>query len=427
MAIEITRRSILQSAAGMGLSFLMPAMNLRAAQDRGPKREKSLLVLWMSGGPSQLETWDPHPNSTTSHMEAAAIDTAIPGLQIDSRLEQMAEMMGDLNVIRTLTSKEGDHERGTYFIKTGYRPIPKLVHPSITSIVTERKPVSEELKIPAHVSLSNGPFPARGGFLGDTLDAFRVYNPGGNLNNLRAPVNNKRQKRRLTSLDVVTRAFARGRKVITDRTLHQLTVEKALQMMNTEQLKAFELDDVPDAEKKAYGDSNFGRGCLVARRLIETGVRAVEVILNGWDTHASNFEGCTTQITQLDPAFAALMSDLKKRDLLDSTVVLCIGEFGRTPNINALGGRDHWPKWFPCVVGGGGFTRGQVIGETDPAGKNDSVDEIRVKDLYATVFKTLGIDHTHEFQTDIGRPISVTNQGDLPGDPPAVPIERLLV
>lgn len=420
MPIELTRRNVLHSAAGLGLSFLMPALEGRAADERGPKREKSLIVLWMAGGPSQLETWDPHPGSKTNHMEASVTETTIPGLQIDSRLEQMADQMADLNVIRTLTSKEGDHERGSYFVKTGYRPIPKITHPAITAIVTEQLPVTEDLKIPPHVSLANGPFPARGGFLGDTLDAFRVFNPGGNLTNLRAPVKDERQQRRLESLDVVSRAFARGRKRQTERTLHQLTVERALAMMNTDQLKAFQLDDVPTAEKSAYGDSRFGRGCLVARRLVETGVRSVEVVLNGWDTHVSNFEGCTTQLTQLDPAFAALIRDLKERDLFDSTVVLCIGEFGRTPNINALDGRDHWPKWFSCVVGGGGFTRGQVIGETDPDGEAEApADPIELQHLYATVFKALGVNHEHEYFTDIGRPIYATDGGE--------PIDRLLV
>lgn len=417
MPIQLTRRNVLHSAAGLGLSFLMPALEGRAAEERGPQRDKSLLILWMNGGPSQLETWDPHPNSATSHMEASVTDTNLPGLQIDSRLEQMADQMADLNVIRTLTSKEGDHERGVYYVKTGYRPVPVLTHPAISAIVTHLKPVADELMIPPHVSLAGGPFPARGGYLGASLDAYRVFNPGGNLANLRAPVKDERQQRRLTSLDVVTAAFARGRRIRTKSTLHQETVEKALLMMNTDQLKAFELDDIPDTEKQAYGDSRFGRGCLVARRLIETGVRAVEVVLNGWDTHVSNQEGCTTQLTQLDPAFAALMRDLKERDLFDSTLVLCIGEFGRTPKINALDGRDHWPKWFSCVMGGCGLTRGQVIGETDPSGQDDAADPIEIKDLYATVFKALGIDHEHEFQTDIGRPIYVTEGG--------TPIDRL--
>jgi len=155
----------------------------------------------------------------------------------------------------------------------------------------------------------------------------------------------------------------------------------------------------------------------VARRLIETGVRAVEVTLNGWDTHASNHGGHVTQAGILDPALATLTAELKDRDLLASTVVLCIGEFGRTPTVNPLGGRDHWPKWFSCLIGGGGLTSGKVIGKTDPNGKKDAVDPIDVSDIYATVLRTLDIDHAEEFMTPIGRPIAFSD---------GTPIERLL-
>lgn len=415
MGTEITRRTVLKSAAGLGLSFCVPALNLKAAEQRGAERQKSLLVLWMAGGPSQLETWDPHPGSDTGG-ETKAIDTRIDGLKIASLYPQVAEQIDCLNVIRSLTSKEGDHERGSYFMKTGYRPDPVFEHPSVSSIVAHELPV-EGLEIPAHISLGGGQWPARGGFLGASYDAFRVFNPGRHINNMRPMVNDERQKRRLANLDVVTNAFARGRRIQTDATLHQLTIQRALKMMSSEQLKAFELDDEPAAVKRAYGDTRFGRGCLVARRLVESGVRAIEVTLPGWDSHASNHEGHVTQAEILDPAFATLLSDLKERDLLDSTVVMCLGEFGRTPTINPLAGRDHWPKWFSGVVGGGGMTSGQLIGETDPAGKEDATDPIKAQDLYATVMQTLGVDYAQEFITDIGRPIQFSE---------GTPIERLL-
>lgn len=422
---EITRRNVLQAAAGFGLSFALPALDLRAAQKRGPEREKSLLVLWMNGGASQLETWDPHPGSPTGG-EAKAIRTKVPGLQICSMYPQVAEQMGEMNVIRSLASKEGDHERGTYFVKTGFRPLPTVQHPAMSSLVTCEKPVDPaRVQIPAHVSLCNGPFPARGGSLGSEYDAFRVFNPGQQLTNSKAFVNDDRQKRRLETLEVVSKAFAKGRRVQTDRTLHQLTVERALTMMNSEQLKAFRLEEESATLKAAYGDSRFGRGCLVARRLIEEGVRAVEVNLNGWDTHFSNHEGCQTQADLLDPAFATLISDLKQRDLLDSTIVLCIGEFGRTPPVNGTGGRDHWPHWFSCVVGGGGFGKGVVIGETDPnigpvdLKKEDPPvpkDPISVPDLYATIFSLLDIDHDGRFYHQ-DRPVPFSD---------GTPIERLI-
>lgn len=415
MTIQVTRRSALKTAAGLGLSFLVPALEAKAAEERGPKRQKSLIVLWMAGGPSQLETWDPHPRSDTPGF-ADAIDTRIKGLQIADMYPQMAEQIQHMNVVRSLVSKEGDHERGTYFMKTGYRPDPVFKHPAVSAIVSHQHP-AEGLEIPAHVSLGGGQWPARGGYFGASYDAFRVFNPGRQINNMRPLVGEKRQERRLASLDVVTQAFARGRRIQTENTLHQLTVQRALKMMSSKQLKALELDDEPETIRQAYGDTRFGRGCLVARRLIETGVRAVEVTLNGWDTHASNYGGHQTQAAELDPAFATLIAELKERDLLDSTVVLCIGEFGRTPAVNPLGGRDHWPKWFSCVVGGGGLTAGKVIGETDPLGKKGAADPIEVKDLYATVLQTLGVDYAEEFITDIGRPIAFSD---------GTPIERLM-
>ena len=190
-------------------------------------------------------------------------------------------------------------------------------------------------------------------------------------------------------------------------------------MMSSEQLKAFELDSEPAAVRKAYGDTSFGKGCLVARRLVEVGVRSIEVNLSGFDTHVSNHEGHITQTKILDPAFATLLKELKERDLLDSTIVLCMSEFGRTPSINPAGGRDHWPNWFSCMIAGGGFREGTVIGATPSdlpkqssnmqmmaGGKTiGPEDPIQVPELYATIMASMGIDARKEIMTPIGRPI----------------------
>ncbi len=402
---ELTRRNVLQAAAGMGLSFMLPALESHAANKRGSERMKSMIVLWMGGGPSQLETWDPHPGPKIGGM-TGAIPTKIAGLSIADMYPQMAGQIDSLNVIRSIVSKEGDHERGTYFLKTGFRPDPTLTHPALGAILMHELP-DDRVEIPQHISLGGGNKPARGGFLGDRFDAFKVFNPGRNIQNMRAPVDDKRQSRRLKNLDVVSQAFQRGRGIQVKNSLHQLTVERALRMMTSDQLKAFEIDDEPKQLQQAYGDHRFGRGCLVARRLVEQGVRAIEVTLMGWDSHANNYEGHRTQADILDPAFASLIKDLKKRDLLDSTLVLCIGEFGRTPKINALDGRDHWPTGFSCVVGGGGLKSGVAIGATDPTGeKKAPEDPIEVKDLYATVLKKMGVEYDREFVTPIGRPMA---------------------
>jgi len=411
-----SRREFLQLAAALGLSFRLPALDLRAAERRGSERPKSLLVVWLAGGPSQLETWDPHPGTRIGG-PTLAIDTTIPGVQIAADYPKVAEQIHRLSIIRSLVSKEGDHERGAYFVKTGYRPDPTLIHPALGAIVTHERP-DPAVEIPAYVAIADDPFPSRGGYLGNRFDPYRIHEPGKDSENLRANVPADRQQRRLEALGVVSNAFQRGRTRRVEDTLHQHTVDAALRMMDSKQLDAFRLDDEPAAVKAAYGDSRFGRGCLVARRLLEQGVRAIEVSQNGFDTHADNFTGHTLRAGYIDPALSTLLTDLADRDLLQSTVILVIGEFGRTPNINPANGRDHWPTGFSCLVGGGGLASGVVIGETDPTGEQKApADPIEVPNLYATILSVLGVDFARELITPVGRPMQLC---------PGTPIERLL-
>ena len=416
-SLVVSRRDVLRLAAGLGLSFLLPGLDSRAAQSRGPERPKSLITLWMGGGPSQLETFDPH-SGTKIGGETKAIDTQLPGLEIAHLLPRTAEQVHEMCVIRSMVSKEGDHERGSYLLKTGYRPDPTLIHPSIGAIVAHELPALG-VEIPQFISILNSQWRSRGGFLGDDYDPFKLLDPRQNLQNMKAKVETVRQDRRLKDLDVVERTFRNRRRIQSDATLHQETVRRALTMMTSEQLKAFEVETEPAEVRAAYGDTPFGVGCLIARRLVEVGVRSIEVNLDGFDTHTKNFSGHETQTKILDPAFAALIHDLRQRDLFDSTVVLWMGEFGRTPTINPLAGRDHWPTGFSCVVGGGGFRSGLVIGETDPEGKKTApIDPIEVHDLYATILKTLGVEYNKEVTTPIGRPMALCK---------GKPIDRLLV
>ncbi len=408
-----SRRDGLRFAAGLGLSFALPGLDLFAANKRGNERPKSLITLWMQGGSSQLETWDPHPGTKVGG-PTQAIATKQKGLEIAATYPQLAEQIHHLSVIRSLISKEGDHERGARYVKTGYRPDTTLEYPALGAILAHEMP-DEDLEIPAHVALGGGPFPPRGGFLGAELDAFKIFNPGQNIRNMRSRVPDKRQDRRLKNLEVISRTMKPGRRIPTNRTLHQQVVEKALLMMRSEQLKAFDIEVEPEELKARYGDTRFGRGCLVARRLVEEGVRAVEVMLDGWDTHAENFSGHTEQAGILDPAFATLIDDLRSRDLLDSTIVLCIGEFGRTPRINPLEGRDHWPTGFSCVVGGGGLNSGVLLGETDPTGdKKAPARPVKVNDLIATILTACSLNPANETYTRIGRPIALSDGEIIP-------------
>ena len=415
---RITRRDAIKIGCGAGLSFLLPTLGLRAAEKRGPERPKSLIVLWMGGGPSQLESWDPQPASAVGDT-AEKISTTVPGLEISEFLPQMAEQMHHVSVIRSMVSKEGDHERATYYGQTGYRPDPSVVHPAMTALISKHLR-SDDVEIPQHFSLASGDgfVVPRGGFIGPEYDAFRIYDPGRNARNMKSRVDEDRQQRRLEGLGVVSRAFGARREVQVEKTLHQHVIKEALTMMSSEQLKALSIEDESKETLEKYGDHRFGRGCLVARRLVEQGVRAIQVVLNGFDTHVNNLEGQRNQFSIVDPAFAALLSDLKERDLLDSTIVLCMGEFGRTPRLNPLEGRDHWPVGYSCVLGGGGIKAGQLIGETDPnaaKAKDTAVTKmappknpISVPDLYTTILTVMGLDPYEEIQSPIGRPFMLS-------------------
>lgn len=403
------RRDVLGLMAACGLSMSLPSMSASAANKRRIERPKSLITLWMNGGMSQLETWDPHPNSEVGG-DTRAIATSQPGLEISDFLPQMAEQMHDVTLIRSLTSLEGDHARGSAFVKTGYRLEPTLVYPALGAIAAHELPDSL-VEIPQHVSLGGDSFFPRGGYLGNEWDAFRVFDPGRSMSNMRSGISESRMDQRKTGLDFLGQQFTRNRPSADKETLHSETIRRALKMMSSDQLKAFEIDEESSAVKAAYGDSRFGRGCMVARRLVEVGVRAVEVSLNGFDTHVNNHNGQKTQADILDPAVATLLTELRERDLLESTVVLLISEFGRTPRINNAGGRDHHPHWFSCVVAGGGFQKGLVVGSTpdvlvdESKSKPKPNDPITVPDLYSTIMHTMGIPWNDEFITPIGRPI----------------------
>jgi hypothetical protein len=385
---------------------------LARAAEKSREPAQSVILLWLAGGPSQLDTFDPHPG-TDSAGGVQAIDTAVKGIRLAEGFARLAEEMGHIALVRSMVSKEGDHERGTVLMKTGYRPDPTVVHPSIGAICCHELPAAGT-DIPRHVSILPNQWPGRGGFLGDEYDAFKCYDPAQKIPDLASLVPAERDRQRLTDLDVVEQAFARGRHNRAEATLHRETVQNARTMMTSEQLQAFEVNREPERLRHAYGDTPFGRGCLAARRLIEVGVRCVEVTLDGWDSHADNRAIQRKRVDELDPAFSTLLRDLRERDLLPRTVVLCMGEFGRTPQINRLGGRDHWPNGFSIALAGGGLKGGHALGETDPEGKDNPVNPVSVGDVHATVLAALGIDPHKVMTSPIGRTTKLSDGNPLP-------------
>ena len=416
---HVNRRSLLKLAGLSGLSWLTPLATGLARQKEQSKvdQARSLIVLWLEGAPSQLETFDPHPGAEIA-AGSLARPTNAPGILLGDGFEQTAEQMDSISLVRAITSKEGDHARAIYNIKTGYRPDPTLIHPAIGSVICHQIPkaASSMVDIPRHISILAGQSAGRGGYLGDRYDAFKIGDPINPVPDLKPRVGDRQQNQRLKDLSVVDQAFLQrqGNNRTLQGVLGNHNLDAALSMMSSEQISAFDVSKADSSLREEYGDTPFGRGCLAAVRLIEQGVRCVEVTLNGWDTHVNNHELQAGRIKILDPAFAALIRDLKRRELLDSTMVVCGGEFGRTPWMNPLGGRDHWPSGFSMALAGGGIQGGRVVGETSANPKRDTIDrktELKnphsVEDIHATILGSLGIELTKELDTPIGRPMQI--------------------
>lgn len=416
---HMSRRSALGSLGMLtGAAWLTGlAEQLARAADKQPRvRPKSLLMLWMAGGPSQLETFDPHPGTKIGG-QVSAISTSVPKLQIANTLPLTAEQMHRACLVRSVISKEGDHERATYNVKTGWRPEPTIVHPSIGAVLCHQQP--SNLEIPRHVSILPGQWPARGGYLGPSFDAFQMQDPREPIPNLTSRVPKPEFEKRVgTLLGALESEFRRGRLVDMDRQRmqHEAATQRALSMMNSQQLDAFDISQEAANLRISFGDDAFGRGCLAGIRLIERGVRCVEIELGGWDTHVSNHELQSARAKQLDAALASTLSELAKRNLLDDTIVFCGGEFGRTPSINPAGGRDHWPHGFSVLLAGGKFRRGAVYGKTSNALEVESDDPVSrlhnpvtIADLHSTMLHALDVDYSDEQMTPIGRPLRLSD------------------
>lgn len=409
--MSLDRRELLGLGALGALRWVLPCFADEAAQ---AARGKSLLLVWLEGGPSQLETFDPHPGRAIGG-PTQAIGTSIPGVQLAAGYPRLAERLRHLSLVRSLVTAEGEHSRGSYILHTGYAPNPSVRRPTLGAIAAHEL-ARPGLELPPHVAFLASA-PPQGGYLGPEVRAFVAGDPRDPLPDLVAPVDEPRQGRRLQALELLEEEFRRGREAQVDATTHRALARRGLEMMSTAQKRAFAVDDEPAARREAYGDSPFGRSLLAARRLIETGVPAVEVVLSGWDSHADNFGIHAGLADTLDRGLASLVDDLLERDLLERTVLACGGEFGRTPRVNPLEGRDHWTRGFSWLVGGGGLRSGVCLGETDPAGEKDPADAIAAGDLCATLLQALGVQREREFVTPEGRPVKL-NEG--------TPIARLL-
>ncbi len=403
----MNRRHLLMLGAGGFLGALLSryARADGAVHDGRAPKAKAMILLWMNGGPSHLETWDPKPGHANGG-PTKAIKTSRAGLSISENMPHIAQVASKMTVIRAMQSKEGNHQRAQYLMHTGYAPTPTVTHPSLGGWVSKKLGAPGN-GLPAFVSLGGPSFGA--GFLGVSNGPFVVQKAGMPPDNTVPEIGAERFARRQALLAQTEQRFAQqsGSPMVEER---RAVYGRAVSLMGSTELGAFDVSAEPQATKTEYGDTDFGRGCIVARRLVSSGVRFVEVVQDGWDTHQNNFERTKTQLGIVDPAVAALIKDLEQRNLLSSTLVLWLGDFGRTPRINANDGRDHYPQAWSCALAGGGARPG-LVGATDAGAEHIAGTSYGVPDLMATCATLLGLDPHEEAMSPIGRPIAVTDAG----------------
>lgn len=403
----LSRRHFLaMGAAGfLGLNLFPEVLYAESAE--GATADHCIL-LWLSGGPSHIDTFDPKPGQATGG-PFQAISTAADGIQLSQHLPKLAKQMKHAALIRSLTSGEGSHERATYVWHTGYKPIGSIEHPTIGATIASET-VRKNKDLPAYVSVGPGTLGA--GYLGSAYAPYRVGDakqPTANLEYHKG-VNPGRFRRRIKLLNQLDREFARHYKgeIIEDYAQYY---RDAVKMMHARTVTAFDIEKEESKTRERYGMTPFGQGCLLAKRLVEVGVRFVEVSLGGWDTHDDNFNRVQRNLGILDPAVASLIEDLKKSGRLDRTMVVCMGEFGRTPVINARAGRDHYPRVWSGLIAGGGVKGGQVIGSSSKDGGSVKDRAVKVGDLHATIFRAIGVDLKTEFTSPGGRPFKIVQKG----------------
>jgi len=366
-----------------------------------------MIVLWLAGGPSTLDLWDPKPGRPNAG-PVNAIDTAVQNIQISEYLPRTAKRMKDFAIVRSMKTTQADHDRGNYLLHTGYDPNPTVRHPGFGAICSSEIGKAD-LDIPSYICL--GGTAPRAGILGVAHDPFVISNPRDPLAYIREAggVDEKRGEERAKLLEKREEEYA-AKDDEAARTRREI-LKRARRLMKSPLLESFDLGKEKPELRAEYGNTPFGDACLLARRLTETGVSYVEVVIGGWDTHQNNFQSVHNLCNTLDPAMAALFKDLNDRGRADKTLVLCMGEFGRTPRINEFNGRDHYARAWSVALGGGGIVGGKVIGATDEDGEEVAEKPVSAQDLLHTCCVALGIDPLKENYSAEGRPIKIVKDG----------------
>jgi hypothetical protein len=416
----ITRRDIVKVGA-LGTIGLSLSRYLRLAQAGAvrPAKAQSAIVVWLGGGPSHLDTFDMKPDAPAEiRGEFQPLDTKVPGLLVCEHLPKLADCADKYAVLRGVSHNVAGHELGTNYLSTGNRPLPSLAYPGYGAVVS--KELSGAAELPHFVAIPSTPQQA--GYLGvrhaalQTNATPKLGEPfsvrGISLENGLTVAQFEQRQQLLDKVDTAFRELE-GRSALVDG-LDRFDQQAYSVISSPTAREAFDTSREPPHVARAFGEHKFGQSCLLAVRLIAAGVRFATVTFGGWDTHSANFRKSKEELLpQLDEGLSALLTTLEARGLLDSTVVLITGEFGRTPKINARAGRDHWPRAFCALMAGGGVKGGQFIGASDDQGMGPRSEPITPEQVATSFYHTLGIDHRQEYRTNTGRPVMIVREGTL--------------
>ena len=421
----VVRRDFLQlgmlSALGMSVTDLLRWQALAAK----PAKEVSCILVWLDGGPTHLDTFDPKPNAPKEvRGPFGTIPTVLPGVRLSEHMPLTAKAMGDIALVRSLTHELGNHNTGRHYLMTGHRPTPVVTYPSLGSVLAKETGFSRAL--PPYVVVPDAVEYSRAGYLPGAFGPFAVggdpSRPGFRVRDLNAPEGvtfqvESRRREMLRRLDDFSREVEAGPATQSRDAFYQ----QAYKLLGSVAAKkAFDLAKESPVMRHRYGRNRVGQSCLLARRLVEAGVRFVTVVDRGWDTHQdiarnlpdARFRG-SGKLPALDRAYATLLADLRDRGLLGSTLVVLMGEFGRTPKINNRAGRDHWPRAGFVSFAGGGVKGGQVIGSTDAHGEVPADMPVRPEDVAFSMLRLLGVDPGREYTAPGGRPLKILDKGAM--------------
>ncbi len=413
MTCDCSRRDLLKVGSGGLLAMLFSGKLGSVFGQEQAARAKACIFLFMYGGPSHIDTWDPKPKSPCGGTFRPIRTKA--GYEICEHMPEIAKVSTKISIIRSMTSKEVDHGRGAYYLRTGYRPQESVEHPPLGSIFAKEL-ARDDADVPPFVTISPGFDTGLGaGLLGEVWSPFILDTPGEVPSTLACPdiLSEERQSDRLRLLEEYEKRFGEQRmegEAALARSLHQ----KAARYRKGPLRRALDLSREEDSVREAYGKNDggytpFGQSCLTARRLVESGVKFVEITHQGWDTHENNFDLTRDLCRETDAGFAALVRDLDRRGVLDSTLIVWAGEFGRTPNINAQGGRDHHGDVFSIALAGGGIRGGLVVGASDPDGSQVQHRAVTFPEVMATAAALAGLNPEKEYSTPEERPIKLVD------------------